>query len=133
MILDNTIQIKSGRVTNNFHKKFLNDFAQKATGSPQTDQRGKIFNKTFDQLARSFPDGLKTRKGMTPVNLFEAVAVGAALALIEKPSLALTSQTEWVHSAEMRALTTGPTNSRPRVTGRIEFCRDRFLGLPMHV
>lgn len=26
MILDNTIQIKSGRVTNNFHKKFLNDF-----------------------------------------------------------------------------------------------------------
>jgi hypothetical protein len=33
-------------------------------------------------------------------------------------------------SPELRRFTTGATNDRSAVKGRIEFCRDRFLGNP---
>lgn len=114
-------------------KDFLNSFAERAADDPRVDAREVIFDKTFRYLADVFPDGIKSRKGMTPVNLFEGVSVGAALALRNNPELALPATTEWLTSDELRHLTTGATNSRPRVKGRIEFCRDRFLGVPQNV
>jgi hypothetical protein len=82
---------------------------------------------TFDVLAKTFPDGLRTRKGTTPVNLFEGVAVGAALALEIEPNLDAPYSIEWTESPTLKSFTTGATNDRARVIGRIEFCRDRFL------
>ena len=108
-------------------KDFLNSFAEGATQTPRIDERKDIFRRTFNYLSTVFPDGLKSRKGTTPINLFEGVAVGAALAINVRPNLAKPDATEWVWSPEMRKLTTGATNSRPRVKGRIEFSRDRFL------
>jgi hypothetical protein len=116
---------------NNFDhsvKGFLNDFCTRAVAKPAIDERSKQFDRTFEFLARAFPEGIKTRKGQTPVNLFEAVAVGAALALASKPKLSTPKELDWISSDELRKLTTGATNSNRRVRGRIEFCRDRFLG-----
>jgi hypothetical protein len=108
-------------------KDFLNDFTKSATASPDLVDREAAFTKTFSVLAKTFPEGLRTRKGMTPVNLFEGVAVGCALALKRKRNLKSVPMPNWVTSAELRALTTGATNSRTRVAGRIEHCRDQFI------
>lgn len=109
--------------------EFLKQYIAGAVDPPRVDERRELFDRTFDYLAQVFPDGVKTRKGATPVNLFEGIAAGAALALKQDPSLAPPAATEWVTSDELRRFTTGATNSRPKVRGRIEFCRDRFLGV----
>jgi len=110
-------------------KDFLNEFTQKAALDPRIEGRATVFKNTFEYLAKTFPDGIKSRKGITPVNLFEGLAVGAALALNITPSLNALARPAWVQSEVLRRYTTGPTNSKPRVRGRIEFCRDKFLGV----
>ena len=109
-------------------KDFLNDFTKYASKQNNIEEKRNIFKNTFLFLSHVFPDGLKTRKGMTPVNLFEGVSVGAALALKKKKSIKTDISTKWIASDKLRSLTTGATNSRTRVAGRIEFCRDKFLG-----
>lgn len=97
-----------------------------------TEARVQEFTRTFDFLSTLFPEGItRGTRRTTPVNLFEAVAVGAALALRENPGVTgRQHDLSWMQSAELRRTTTGATNSRLQVVGRIEFCRDRFLGLP---
>lgn len=114
-------------------KDFLNTFTEDAAKDPRIIERKTLFHDTFRYLADAFRDGIKSRKGMTPVNLFEGIAVGAVLALRERPHLPVPQTTQWVQSDELRRLTTAATNSRPRVKGRIEYSRDRFLDLPQHV
>ena len=106
---------------------FLRDFTVMAQREPHVDERRTRFQRTFHFLAKCFPDGVRTRKGATPVNLFEGLSAGAALALDVNPGLPVPSTVAWVSSDELRNFTTGATNSRPRVLGRIEYCRDRFL------
>jgi hypothetical protein len=60
-------------------------------------------------------------KGVTPVNLFEGVAVGALLALEENESLKPRVGTGWLASPDLRKLVSSATNSRPKVVGRIEY------------
>jgi hypothetical protein len=108
-------------------KDFLDDFIADAHKAPKISSREAVFNSTFAYLASCFPDGLKSRKGQTPVNLFEAVSVGAALALRENPKIKVPNM-DWVFSEELRAFVTGATNSRPRVRGRIELAKGKFLG-----
>jgi Protein of unknown function DUF262 len=110
-------------------KDFLNDFTADATRSPDVASRSAVFARTFRFLADCFPNGLRNPHGtVTPVNLFEAVSVGAAMALQERPDLTPPPEMPWLHSEELRRMTTGGTNSRTRVRGRVEFCRHRFLG-----
>ncbi|MET8715801.1 DUF262 domain-containing protein [Streptomyces sp. NPDC004735] len=109
-------------------KDFLDDFIADAHKAPRLRPREKIFHETFSFLANCFPEGIKSRKGQTPVNLFEAISVGAALALRIYPELRPSIDPQWVTSETLRSYVTGATNSRPRVRGRIEFARDKFLG-----
>lgn len=108
-------------------KDFLNDYCAAAAADPQIDVRRALFLRAFELLAGAFPDGLRSRKGTTPVNLYEGVAVGAALALDSDPELGPPYDISWVESEELRYFSTGATNDRSRVRGRIEYCRDRFL------
>ncbi len=58
---------------------------------------------------------------------FEALAVGIALALEERPEIT-TADMEWADEKEFEDLTTSDaSNSRPKVVNRIEFARDRIL------
>lgn len=108
-------------------KDFLNDYCEYGANHPRLKARRTLFNETFEYLAEVFPEGLKSRKGTTPVNLYEGVAVGAALALDRDPDLEYPTSLAWVSSDNMRRVTTGATNNRSRVTGRIELSRDHFL------
>lgn len=104
---------------------FLNDFMQGATKTFDYEANEQLFTRTFAELARLFPTGINRRTRLTPVNLFEAIAVGAALTLRKRKTLLARVQT-WVGSDELRALTTGATNNRKMVAGRIEFAARHF-------
>jgi hypothetical protein len=108
-------------------RDFLTDFCADASETPLLDMRRQLFDRTFDYLSSCFPSGLKSRKGTTPVNLFEGISVGAHLALDINAELDVPKSMEWIRSDEMKRVTTGATNTRARVSGRIELSRDHFL------
>lgn len=113
-------------------EEFLTDYMKDASDHFNYTAREREFRSVFSQLARSFPDGIRRpgRRGTTPLNLYEGVAVGAALALKEGDGLIVEELEAWMDSKELRRFTTGATNSRQAVKGRVEFCRDRFMGRP---
>lgn len=108
---------------------FLLEYCRDASLDPRVDEKRRIFNETFRFLAQIFPDGVRRRsQRLTPVNLYEAISVGAALAIARKPDLEVPDRApDWVTSDDLRSMTTGATNDRRRVSGRIEYCRNRFL------
>jgi hypothetical protein len=108
-------------------KDFLNDFCALAAADPRVESRTAVFERTFRFLALCFPKGLKSRKGTTAVNLYEGVAVGAALAQAQDPSLAAPAGLEWVTSDAIKKVTTGATNNRSSVLARVRISRDQFL------
>lgn len=109
---------------------FLNNYMQDSTKEFDYKAGDIIFKKTFKELSACLPNGItRTQtRNLTPVNLFEAVSVGAALALKKQSQLVCANIHKWLSSKELKILTTGATNNKKRVAGRIEFCRDRFLG-----
>jgi len=108
---------------------FLNDYMEDASRSFDRALEDE-FRRTFRELRNCFPSGIRRpgRKGKTPLNLYEGVSVGAALALRETVQLNTYNVETWLGSDELRGYTTGATNDRRAVSGRIEYCRDRFLG-----
>jgi hypothetical protein len=112
--------------------EFLNNYMEQASKQFDYVDGDAIFQKTFQELARVFPGGIRRPggKNRTPLNLFEGIAVGAAMALRKTARLRTGGLDKWLASPELRSFTTGATNDRAAVKGRIEFCRDRFLGKP---
>lgn len=112
--------------------EFLNGYMKDASEHFDFVSREREFRLVFRELAEAFPNGI-TRPGgktRTPLNLYEGVAVGAALAIKRNRHLDIRDLPAWMASPELRKYTTGATNDRSAVRGRIEFCRDRFLGRP---
>jgi hypothetical protein len=111
---------------------FLNDYTNQANKSFDFKENKKLFRETFRQLATVFPDGLirpsERKLGTTSLILFEGVAVGAALAIQECGAIDGSKVDEWLSSNELDHYTKGATNDTAAVKGRIEYCRDRFLG-----
>ncbi|HYU33144.1 MAG TPA: DUF262 domain-containing protein [Thermoanaerobaculia bacterium] len=106
---------------------FLNEYMGSASKAFDYASNEKLFRRTFDALAKALPKGLSRRTNRTtPVNLYEAVAVGAALALEQNGRIRTAGIDRWLNSEDLRSLTTGATNSPRMVTGRIEFCRNKF-------
>lgn len=105
---------------------FLNEFMKEASEKFDYKKNRDIFEKTMHSLA-DIEGGIVNRKRQTPVNLFEGVAVGAALALQKNGKINISSYQSWIKSPDLEKYVKGPTNSRPNVKGRIEFCRDRFI------
>ena len=66
-------------------------------------------------------------KKSTSVVLFEAVAVGAAEAILKGcHEINIESFYDWVSCPDFNKLITGATNSKPKFENRIKFCFDRF-------
>jgi len=104
---------------------FLNNFMASASKGFDFDYAEKIFEITFKQL-RALPSGITHNRTTTPTNLFEGIAVGAALAITEQKEIN-TKDINWLGDLEFRKSTTGATNSRKKVIHRIEFSKEMFL------
>jgi Protein of unknown function DUF262 len=113
---------------------FLNDYMRDSSKGFDYAQNDVIFKKTFLELARVFPEGIRRsgerNRDQTPLNLFEGISVGASLALDRVSRLDTTGLDTWLASPELRKYTTVATNDKTLVKHRIEFCRNRFLGKP---
>ena len=105
---------------------FLNKYMATATKSFDYKREEKVFAETF-RLLNTLPHGITRRRNTTPANLFEGVAVGAALAVREGGKLRLANAESWIAGEELRVYTTGATNSKKNVVGRIEYCKNKFL------
>lgn len=122
---------------NNYHNfdrqvnVFLNEYLEEHnhSGIDQDGMRTE-FHKMLEFVEKYFPNGFSKSKGhvKTPRIRFEAISVGVALALREKPDLEPKS-IKWLDSPEFKEYTTSDaSNSRPKVIKRIEYVRDQILG-----
>ena len=109
-------------------KDFLDNYTIAQQDDARSDERVETFDRTFDFLVQCFPRGIRSKKGTTTVNLFEGIAVGAALALKINPDIQPMDDTSWLLEPGLREFTSSATNTRTNVRGRIEYCRDKFLG-----
>lgn len=113
---------------------FLNDYMQNAQDftADELAKRERIFYETFGFISWLLPQGIRRgNRNQTPTNLYEAVAVGSALALQEAGANKLKSHNDpkpdWINSEELTRLTTGATNSKRAVRERIHYVRDALL------
>lgn len=106
---------------------FLNSYMMYATkaGNFNFLENENLFKKVFDELSK-IPSGISRKQKTTPVNLFEGIAVGAGLAYKEKGTINLDKVSDWMVADELRKFTTGATNTKSKVKGRIEYCKDKF-------
>lgn len=108
-------------------KDFLNDHCALGAKQPMLSERREVFFRTFEFLADAFPDGIKLRQRTTPVNLFEGISAGAALALQKNPDLPAPRSLDWVGSDALRKATIGATNNKASVRSRVEISLEHFL------
>ncbi len=87
------------------------------------------FKRALDFVKTYFPDGFRkspTSKSIPKVR-FESIAVGVNLALKEIPNLE-DPDLKWLQSAEYKDwVTSGSSNNKNKLKGRIEFVRDCLL------
>lgn len=113
--------------------EFLNKYLethQPGFSATQAEPMRSEFKRMLEFVKRYFPNGFRKKPGhtRTPRIRFEAISVGAALALRENPSL-VPNNLDWLDSEEfMNHTTSDASNSRPKVKARIEYVRDRLLG-----
>jgi hypothetical protein len=89
-----------------------------------TAEEKSVFKKTFAFLAKELPNGIiRGNRSITPINLFEAVAVGVGLCVRSRKIPRGNVLYNAMNSNELKQFTTGATNSRKRVADRIEFIR----------
>lgn len=114
--------------------EFLTDYLttkNKSLSAKQKSEMTKQFNDMCKFIDKYFRGGFrKTPTANTvPRIRFEALAVGATLALRENPNLVPKKIEDWINSPEFITHTrSDASNSRPKVRGRIEYVRDKLLG-----
>lgn len=108
---------------------FLNDYMVDSSKKFNYKKNRKLFEATFASLSNALPKGIhRGNRKTTPYNLYEAISVGAADAIKEGENIENKSVGVWINDDELRNLTTGATNSRPKLKARIKYCFDRFMG-----
>jgi len=106
-------------------KDFLNNYMQHHALKKISPNLEKIFRLTFALLKKNLPKGVvRGNRGATPVNLFEGIAVGTALALKSGKPILEANLPELLDDQDLRVFTTGATNTKKAVVGRIEYVRD---------
>ena len=108
--------------------EFLNDYMIKKNKNGPKVELVTSFRTTMAWLAEELRGGIaRGTRSITPLNLFEAVAVGTALALKENKRLEKGRLKRIMDSEELRKLTTGATNSQKMVSGRILYVYNNLL------
>lgn len=108
-------------------KGFLNDYMESKTNSFRNkNELKKVFENTFALLRQFLPEGIVrgSRKNITPIVLYEAIAVGTALAIKLDVDLNTESLAPLLNNQLLKKYTTGATNSKKMLLNRIELVRD---------
>ncbi|MGO8016187.1 DUF262 domain-containing protein [Rhizobium leguminosarum] len=110
-------------------KEFLNGYMEANLNGPSVPDVD-LFEATFQFLSGELTEGIKRNgRGATPINLYEAIAVGTALAIrarggntpvAGRVALLLADQ-------HLRTFTSAGTNSKQMVRNRIEYVRDTLV------
>ncbi|MEW5207853.1 DUF262 domain-containing protein [Bacillus cereus] len=111
-------------------QSFINDYIEEVQDSFDADLMEKEFKNMLNFAQKYFPKGFRKTKTSksTPRVRFEALAVGINLALREKENLVPKNIDSWLDGEEFKSLTTSDgSNSKTRVSNRIEFVRDKLL------
>lgn len=119
-----------------FHKSvvdFLDDYLKDRNkdASPEnlTVMRAEL-QRSLEFVQQHFPHGFKREGHSTvPRIRFEAIAVGATLALREQPNLKPGPVSAWLDSkAFIQHTRSDASNSKPKLRNRIHYVRDHLLG-----
>lgn len=110
-------------------KEFLNDYMKRKAPRHLAPSLEKLFHLTFDTLQKSLKGSIsRANRGVTPVNLYEGIAVGTALAVSSKRPLRARRLLAIGDDENLRRFTSAGTNNRKMVSGRIEYVRDLLIG-----
>ncbi|KII14089.1 MULTISPECIES: DUF262 domain-containing protein [Phaeobacter] len=105
-------------------KDFLNDYMEKkSTKFDNKHELQLIFDQTFSQIHTALPQGIvrSNRPNSTPLVLFEAITVGVADMLRSGLQLDAAKLNDLLDDDQLKLLTTGATNSPPKLHARIDF------------
>ncbi|WP_287715486.1 DUF262 domain-containing protein [Blautia sp.] len=108
---------------------FLDEYIEHTQSSFNKDEMKAEFDRMLEFVKTYFPYGFakSERAKSTPRVRFEAISVGVALALREKPDL-IPNSMDWLNSNDFkRHTTTHASNSPARVSGRILYVKDQLL------
>ncbi|ENP9998499.1 DUF262 domain-containing protein [Escherichia coli] len=107
----------------------------KRKNAEYTDENAAMLAEKFHKMCQfintHFPNGFRKVKNATTVPRirFEALAVGATLALEEEPNLVPKNIDDWINSKEFITHTrSDASNSKPKVKARIEYVKNKLLG-----
>lgn len=109
---------------------FLNDYMADKTSKFKNDGKLKgVFDNTFSFLGKYLPNGIVrgNRKNITPLVLFEAIAVGTADAIQSGRKIRHERLPGLLDDEQLKTLTTGATNSRKKVIDRINYVSSTLI------
>jgi len=108
-------------------KGFLNDFMRASSSRGISTAKQKLFKDTMATLAKAFPNGItRGQASTTSAVLFEALAVGTAEAIKANKRITGPKLRSLASDPILRKFTTGATNSRKMLAGRIDYVADAF-------
>ena len=110
--------------------QFLNQFLSENLHTFDEEQYRSDFEGMLSFVHDSFEFGFAKSKNATttPRVRFEAISVGVALALKERPDLHI-DNVDWLNSEEFKELTTSDaSNNEGKLAARVEYVRDKLLG-----
>lgn len=105
-------------------KAFLNDYMKARQKTDISKADATLFETTMTVLAEAFPSGISRGRSVTPVNLYEALAVGTALALRSGAEVSTRKLKPIIEDATLKTYTGAGSNQKKYVVGRIELVRD---------
>lgn len=108
-------------------KGFLNDYMRANSAKGVSTARQKLFRDTMSVLAKAFPNGItRGQASTTSAVLYEALAVGSAEAIKAKKKVTGSKLRSLASDSKLKAFSTGATNSRKMLAGRIDYVANYF-------
>jgi hypothetical protein len=111
-------------IVRDFLNAYMRDHARTGPGAEAVT----LFNQSFEFMRRELPNGIVRGRQATPINLYEAIAVGTALAMRAtggSPRMGVLANL--LNDERLKQWTTAGTNTRRNVTNRIECVRDALV------
>lgn len=112
------------------------DFDKLTLSEEKIEKNKRTLKNKFESMLnfvdKNFPNGFRKNEtsNTVPRLRFEVIAVGATLALEEKPNLVPKNIDKWINSEEfITHIRSDASNSRPKVKARIEFVKNKLLGI----